>query len=256
MLYWIKTFYKMKLKNIAGSLYIGTSGWSYKHWKGVFYPESIKSNEHFNYYLQHFDTVEINNSFYRMPSLSTFNNWKKAVPQDFIYALKANRAITHIYKLKNQEQVLEEFITNAAVLKSNLGPILFQLPPSWNVNIERLHDFLQTLPLDYRYVFEFRNKTWHNDDVYNLLKKFNCAFCIYELEGYTTPYIITSDFVYIRLHGPGNKYQGDYSDKTLLEWAGRIKSWLSDKDVFIYFDNDEKGYAVSNATQLKKLIVS
>ena len=241
-------------KNKAGTIYIGTSGWSYKHWKGTFYPDSLKANKQFEYYMQYFDTVEINNSFYRLPSKEIFTNWRKAVPKDFIYVVKASRFITHMKKLKDPTESLSEFLENVSALKDTLGPILFQLPPGWQIDAERLYNFLKALPTHFRYVFEFRNQTWYTEEVYNLLREFNCAFCIYELDRHLTPFVITADLVYIRLHGPGNKYQGSYDDQALLEWANKIKSWSVDKDVFVYFDNDEKGYAAFNAIRLKELI--
>lgn len=243
-----------KTKNKPGNIYIGTSGWSYKHWKGTFYPVNLKIKGHFQYYMQYFDTVEINNSFYRLPSKEVFESWRKAVPENFIYVVKASRFITHMKKLKDPTESLSEFLENVSALKNTLGPILFQLPPSWEINIERLHTFLKALPSHFRYVFEFRNQTWYTEEVYNLLREFNCAFCIYELDRHLTPFVITSDFVYIRLHGPGNKYQGSYDESSLQKWANQIKSWSVNKDVFIYFDNDEKAYAAFNAIRLKELI--
>ncbi len=240
---------------MAGKLYIGTSGWQYRHWRGTFYPDDIKVKDHFNYYRQHFDTVEINASFYRIPEKETFAKWRDKVDDNFTYVVKASRYITHYNKLKDTGETLDNFLTNTSELKEKLGPILFQLPPGWPVDTERLAEFLKLLPKDLRYVFEFRNKTWYTDEVDDLLRQYNCAFCIYQLAGHLSPIKVTADFVYIRLHGPKGKYQGSYSEETLNEWATRCRQWLSDnKDVYVYFDNDEKGYAAFNAYRLKQLL--
>jgi uncharacterized protein YecE (DUF72 family) len=236
------------------SAYIGTSGWSYKHWQGTFYPEDIKPKDQFPYYTGHFNTVEINNTFYKLPEKETFIKWKKQAPDGFIYVLKANRYITHMKKLHDAGDSTALFLKRAALLDEKLGAILFQLPPGMKADPDILHAFLDQLPHTYRYVFEFRNADWHQKEIYQLLKEYNCAFCIYELDRHLSPVEITADFVYLRLHGPGKKYQGSYSITTLKEWAQLCKRWLKTKDVYCYFDNDEKGYAAFNAIQLKELV--
>jgi uncharacterized protein YecE (DUF72 family) len=236
-------------------IHIGTSGWHYKHWIGTFYPEATKDHEQLPYYLEFFKTVELNNSFYHLPSSETFTNWAKAVPSDFIFAVKASRYITHNKKLKDPEQSLALFLDHAKHLKKKLGPILFQLPPGWKVNEERLEAFLQQLPRKHKYVFEFRNPTWYTEKVYNLLRKHNCAFCMYELAGHVSPAIDTANFLYVRLHGPGNKYEGSYTNAALKKWAKQCIVWQKKgKDVFVYFDNDQLGYAAFNAKQLQEFI--
>jgi uncharacterized protein YecE (DUF72 family) len=238
-------------------IYIGTSGWSYKHWIGTFYPAGIKDAEQFGYYLKAFNTVELNNPFYHLPSKETFSKWRKKTPADFIFAVKASRYITHMKKLTDGKETTAEFFKNAKWLKEKLGPVLFQLPPGWKINTERLADFLKHLPKKYRYVFEFRNATWYDEKVYELLRKYNCAFCIYELEHHLSPVEITSDFVYIRLHGPEGKYAGSYSEEALKKWAAQCNQWKKQKkDVFIYFDNDQLGYAAFNAITLKKILTT
>ena len=233
---------------------IGTSGWSYKHWHGTFYPEETKTKDQFSYYIKHFNTVEINNTFYTLPKKETFQNWKNNVSDDFTYVVKASRYITHMKKLHDPKQSTAIFLEHAAILGEKLGAILFQLPPSMKADIKILSDFLVQLPTTIRYVFEFRNSSWYQKNIYHLLQKHNCAFCIYELDGHLSPIEITADFVYLRLHGPGKKYQGNYDDKTLNKWARLCEKWLKTKDVFVYFDNDEKGYAAFNAIRLKELI--
>jgi uncharacterized protein YecE (DUF72 family) len=233
---------------------IGTSGWSYKHWINTFYPIEIKPKDHFQYYRQFFNTVEINNSFYRLPKKEIFANWEKEVPKDFTYVIKASRFITHMKKLIDPKQSIALFFEHIAFLKKKVGAILFQLPPNMKANFIRLEDFVKQLPKGYRYVFEFRNVDWYRDEIYQLLQKYNCAFCIYELNGHLSPIQVTADFVYLRLHGPGDKYRGSYSTAALKKWAKQCKEWLKSKDVFVYFDNDEEGYAAFNAIQLKALI--
>jgi uncharacterized protein YecE (DUF72 family) len=233
---------------------IGTSGWSYKHWRNTFYPEDLKIKDQFEYYQRFFNTVEINNTFYRVPEKSTFLKWKSAVPPGFRYVIKANRFITHMKKLHDPGESLSDFLGRAELLEEKLGAILFQLPPGLKANFLLLKEFLRLLPRGNRYVFEFRNPDWYKKEIYSLLEENNCGFCIYELAGHLSPEEITADFVYLRLHGPGNKYQGSYSDETLSEWSAKCRKWLKKKDVFVYFDNDEKGYAAFNAIKLKSLM--
>ena len=235
------------------TIHIGTSGWSYKHWRGTFYPENIKVKDHFRYYREHFNTVEINNTFYRLPKKETFMQWKTQVAEDFVFIIKASRYITHMKKLHDPEESTSLFLDHARLLGKKLGAILFQLPPSLKADVGLLEKFIAQLPEVHRYVFEFRHPSWYDDAVYDLLNKYNCAFCIYELDGHQSPVVATADFVYVRLHGPGRKYQGSYSDAALQSWAALCKGWAKSKDVFVYFDNDEKGYAAFNALKLKEL---
>lgn len=239
-----------------GKIHIGTSGWHYKHWKGTFYPPDIKPSQQFEAYMRFFSTVELNNSFYMLPTAKTFENWRNATPEDFVFAVKASRYFTHMKKLIADRSSISKFFTNASQLEKKLGVVLFQLPPGWKVNAERLQHFISALPKGYRFTFEFREHSWYNDEVYSILRKNNCAFCIYELQYHLSPLEVTADFVYVRLHGPGNKYRGSYSEETLKEWATRSREWQQKgKDVFIYFDNDQEGYAAFNAVRLKELIV-
>jgi uncharacterized protein YecE (DUF72 family) len=236
-------------------IHIGTSGWHYKHWKGIFYPPGIKEAEQFKYYSGHFSTVEINNSFYKLPAPETFVEWKKAAPAGFVFAVKASRFITHMKKLNLDATGVHKFFSHAENLRKKLGPILFQLPPRWNLNAERLNTFISILPRGHRYAFEFRNQSWYCGEVYAILEKYNCAFCIYQLEHHLSPLQVTADFVYIRLHGPGNKYQGSYSASMLKKWADRFNRWRDEKkEVFVYFDNDQAAYAAKNAATLIKLV--
>lgn len=235
---------------------IGTSGFHYKHWKGPFYPAKLPAAKMLDHYVQHFDTVELNNSFYRLPEPGAFDTWREATPGNFIFAVKASRFLTHNKKLKEPEQALDNLLPRAAHLGSKLGPILFQLPPHWRVNAERLHNLLEILPRDLRYAFEFRELSWINPEIDSILKKFNAAFCIYELAGYHSPLTITADFAYVRLHGPeSGKYQGSYSRQKLKRWDRQIEEWRTQlKAIYIYFDNDQYGYAAANALALKSRV--
>ncbi len=238
-----------------GKIYIGTSGWHYKHWIGSFYPQGTKDADQLSYYLEFFKTVELNNSFYRLPAPETFANWRKAVPSDFVFAIKGSRYITHQKKLNIEKENISIFFNSVKRLREKAGPVLFQLPPHWNVNVERFDRFLKLLPKKYRFTFEFRNHSWYNDEVDELLRSYNCAFCIYELEHHLSPLKVTADFVYTRLHGPGNKYQGSYTDTQLKKWAVQCKAWQKDgKDAYVYFDNDQLGYAAFNAKKLMELV--
>lgn len=237
-----------------GKLHIGTSGWHYKHWIGTFYPDGTREADQLALYKQRFNTVELNNSFYHLPDAKTFKNWAAATPEDFIFSVKGSRFITHMKKLNVSKADINRFLNRVSKLGDKAGPVLFQLPPRWKLNAERLELFLSRLDDQYRYVFEFRNDTWYDEQVYELLRQYNCAFCIYELAGHHSPEEVTADFVYIRLHGQGAKYQGSYSTTTLKKWAAKCKAWQkAGKDVYIYFDNDQAGYAAFNAQKLQKL---
>jgi uncharacterized protein YecE (DUF72 family) len=236
-------------------VHIATSGWHYKHWIGTFYPSGMRPAQMLRWYAEKFDTVEINNSFYRLPPATALESWCRETPPEFCFAVKASRYITHNRKLNDPESAKEKFISLVEKLGRRLGPILFQLPPSWKVNVERLDQFLAALPRTHRYAFEFRNPTWNVAPVNEALRRHNAACCIYELAGFQSPIEITADFTYVRLHGPGNKYQGDYSRQILRNWAERIEAWRrSLRHVFVYFDNDQAGFAPKNALELRKMI--
>ena len=231
---------------------IGTSGWHYKHWLGPFYPADLRPKDMLAWYMDRFDTVELNNSFYRLPDPQTFDTWRRATPSSFCFAVKGSRYITHRKKLNDPAPALSRFLEPVESLHEKLGPILFQLPPHWSCDVPRLKAFLEALPPRHRYTFEFRDPSWHDAAVYRTLGRYNAAFCLYELDGFEAPYQLTADFVYVRLHGPGRKYQGDYSRKHLRDWARRIARWQAQlKAVYVYFDNDEAGYAAKNAAELK-----
>lgn len=235
-------------------IHIGTSGWRYDHWVGPFYPSGLSGDEFLEHYAKSFRTVEINNSFYHMPEKKTMRRWSRTVPDGFIFAVKASRYITHMKKLKDPRKPVSKLLKTADALGDKLGPILFQLPPKWRVNRERLESFLESLPSGYRYAFELRDPSWFDDDVYAILEKHGAAFCIFEIGGLRSPEVVTSGMVYVRLHGPGAAYKGQYSKDALSEWAHRIRKWRRrGKEVFFYFDNDEAGYAPEDAKKLSEM---
>jgi len=237
-------------------IFIGTSGWHYKHWlNGVFYPAGTTGSEMFEFYARHFNTVEINNSFYRLPTAKTFDAWRESAPRDFVFAVKASRFMTHMKKLKDAKRTSEKFFLVADRLEKKLGPILFQLPPRWKVNVERLAEFLEALPDKHRYAFEFRDESWIVPEVFRLLRKYNAAFCVHDFEEMKIPIEVTADFAYVRFHGPTSaKYWGSYSKAELRKWAQRIDGWRAELSaVYVYFNNDPEGAAVRNALTLKEL---
>ena len=235
---------------------IGTSGYHYKHWQGPFYPARISSSQMLPYYADHFDTVELNNSFYRLPTEAAFDDWRKTTPSNFLFAVKASRFLTHNKKLKDPHLALDNLLPRVEHLGPKLGPILFQLPPNWRVNYECLASLLEILPPEFRYVFELRDRTWITPAIDKLLAKFRAAFCIYELAGYHSPLTVTTDIAYVRLHGPGaGKYQGSYDGTRLSKWRRQIEKWSHElKAVYLYFDNDQSGFAAQNALTLQKMV--
>ena len=240
-----------------GRIRVGTSGWHYDHWRGPFFPGDLPKERWLEFYAEKFDTVEINNSFYSLPERKTFESWKSAAGSGFVFSVKASRYITHMKKLKDPDEPVGKFMERARALGGSLGPVLFQLPPSWKVNAERLEEFIGHLPGRRRYTFEFRDRTWFGGSVYRILEEAGAAFCIYDIGGETSPKKVTADFVYVRLHGPSEAYKGSYSAQALAGWAGAASSWAAKGlDVFCYFDNDEAGYAADNAGRLRDMVES
>jgi uncharacterized protein YecE (DUF72 family) len=190
-----------------------------------------------------------------LPKKQTFEGWREGSPGNFIFSVKASRYITHMKKLKEPKDALDKFLSSVDLLGKKLGPILFQLPPRWKVNVDRLRFFLNSLPKGYKYTFEFRDESWFDDRVYAVLCEKGAAFCTYELEGNLSPKAVTADFVYIRLHGPGAAYEGQYNAQTLAGWAGAISAWRNEqKDVYCYFDNDQAGFAAQDAMKLQDML--
>lgn len=238
------------------NIHIGTSGWNYEHWEGPFYPEDLSKNQWLNHYQGQFNTVEVNNTFYNLPDPETLEKWKNGVSDKFTFAAKANRYITHMKKLNDPEESLKKMLRVFDAFGEKLKPVLFQLPPNWNFNEDRLREFLDLIPDEQLTTFEFRDQSWMNDRAFSILKENGAAFCIYDLAGYQSPMEVTANFVYVRLHGPSDqKYKGKYKTDQLAWWADRLKEWKDQgKDVYLYFDNDERGFAPRNALELKEMV--
>lgn len=235
------------------SIHIGCSGWSYKHWRGRFYPEELKTTDWFAHYAGSFDTVEINNTFYHLPPAQTFKTWQAQAPAGFIYAVKASRYLTHVKRLKNARAALNKFLTRARGLKEHLGPVLYQLPPHWHVNLERLESFLDLLPADLQHVFEFRDQSWMTEESLQLLAERNVSFCTHDLHELRVPRRAVGPIAYVRLHGPTGGYSGGYSEPALRGWWKWMEQQLGDgKELYVYFNNDAEAKAVRDALRLKR----
>jgi uncharacterized protein YecE (DUF72 family) len=233
---------------------IGTSGWNYNHWRERFYPPGLPSAQWLAHFQTVFDTVELNNSFYHLPEIRTFDKWRDEVPADFLFSVKANRFLTHVKKLKDTGLALRKFLGRARHLQTKLGPILYQLPPRWNPNLERLDEFCARLPKDLIHVIEFRQRDWLNDQVYEILRRHAVNLCVHDLLP-DHPRVITGSAVYIRFHGVGAKYGGNYGRTELEAWAGWMREQAAKgRSIFAYFNNDLEGHAIMNAKQLKELL--
>jgi uncharacterized protein YecE (DUF72 family) len=243
----------VKIKT-AMTIRIGTSGWVYNHWRRIFYPPDLPPGGWFAFYARHFDTVEINNSFYRLPSEATFDSWREQAPPGFLYAVKASRYLTHMKKLIDPAGPLRLFFERAHRLDETLGPVLFQLPPRWRVNLPRFQTFLAELPKDYTHVVEFRDASWLVEEVFQLMERYQVGHCIHDMAPLEVPLRITSQVAYIRFHGD-RSHSGDYPLEALQSWAKRIGDWhRRGLVVYVYFNNDVGGYALKNAQTLKDLV--
>jgi uncharacterized protein YecE (DUF72 family) len=231
---------------------IGTSGYQYDHWQPVFYPQHTPRKDWFHYYAQRFDTVEINNTFYHLPETATFERWHDQAPRNFRYALKFSRYGTHLKKLKDPEEILGKFLDRAEQLKTFLGPILVQLPPRWKPDAGRLAAFLSEAPRRHRWAVEFRDSRWLTAEVFSVLETHQAALCIHDMiENHCRR--LTTDWTYLRFHGSG--YAGSYSDQRLSDWGDWMNERLSENnDIYAYFNNDDQGYAVKNAIDLRQYV--
>ncbi len=233
---------------------IGTSGWYYDHWKERFYPADLPKSKWFEYYARHFDTVEINNTFYHLPKEQSVQRWHELAPKGFLYAVKANRYITHIKKLNDTAEPLQRFFARVALLKNTLAPVLYQLPPSLHMDLSRLGDFIELLAEREKAVFEFRHESWCCDETFELLDKYGAGFCIHDMPGKQSPRIVTGSVVYIRFHGTTGRYSGSYPKSQLQNWA----KWMQEQSrnacvIYAYFNNDAQAHAIKNAKQLREL---
>lgn len=245
---------------MAGKIFIGTSGWNYRHWAdGRFYPPSLSSKEWLSFYAAHFGTVEVNNTFYRLPERQIFSRWAKQVPAGFVFAVKANRFITHIKRLKDPEQSVKRFLSHLSALKKSLGPVLFQLPPQMKVDGVRLEGLIGCLRRrrSLRVALEFRHESWLTDQVYSLVEDAGWTICVADWPKIKRAPPFIGPFSYIRRHGATALYSTCYSDEQLAQDAAMILRQAKEgKDVYIYFNNDAESYAVKNAQTLLSMVTN
>jgi uncharacterized protein YecE (DUF72 family) len=239
------------------AVHIGTSGWSYDHWRGVLYPHDASARDRLRFYTNHFQTVEFNSSYYHWPRDASFKRWQKETPEDFLMTVKAPRGLTHAARLYAPERWVERICLAFEMLASKRGVLLVQLPPQFPCDYRRLDYFLRLMPAWIRVAVEFRHPSWHREEIFNLLEARGAAYCVMSGAGLPCVLWATASFVYLRLHGPDQNhlYAGSYSDRDLYWWSERIQEWeRTGRDVFIYFNNDGDGNAVRNAMALKILL--
>ena len=242
---------------MSSNYFIGTSGWHYDHWRDRFYPGELIKARWLEFYASHFTTVELNNSFYRLPSEAAFADWYRSSPPNFTFAVKVSRFITHIKRLRNIGDAVQKFIARATILREKLGPLLYQLPPNMHRNDEVLEAFLSTLPRGMKHVFEFRHQSWFNQNVFDALHKYNTGFCIFDMPSVSCPLVATADFAYVRFHGSTGLYSSYYSDEELADWARKLVDLSAKlKAIYIYFNNDAEAFAVRNAITLRGYLQS
>jgi uncharacterized protein YecE (DUF72 family) len=234
---------------------IGTSGWHYRHWRGAFYPPDLRTSSYLPFYARRFDCVEINNSFYRLPSREGFAAWRRAVPPGFAFAVKASRYLTHLRRLNEPAAGISRLVSAAGGLGERLGVVLFQLPPGWKVDAGRLAAFLEAWPRHLPAAWEFREPSWYTDAVYELLAAHGAALCLHDMGGRRTPDIVTAAHVYLRFHGPTGAYGGSYDDATLDERSAAIAAWADEgRQVWAFFNNDQGTCAVGDASRLRSRV--
>jgi len=230
--------------------FVGTSGYSYKEWKGSFYPEKLPAKEMLSFYAQRFSTVEINNTFYRMPAPSVLESWATQVPENFRFVLKAPQSITHFQRLKDIEESTERFLQVASVLRERLGPLLFQLPPNFKKDLPRLEGFLDVIPAGARVALEFRHESWFDDEVFARLRAKSCALCVADSEDLPSPDLVdTARWGMLRLR------REEYSKERLVEWMEKAKSQNWD-EAYVFFKHEDSGTAPKFATRFLELVHS
>ncbi len=238
---------------MPGEIRIGCSGWSYPHWRKRFYPEKMPAREHFDFYAQHFKTVELNNSFYRQPTRERFEAWRQQAPPGFLFAVKGSRYVTHIKRLAVEKKSVDLVVDAALGLGEKLGPILFQLQANFRLDLERLERFVGMLPMDVRFTIEFRHDSWLVPAVFELLRAHHIALAIPDQPKMPKAFEITSNFTYIRMHLPPDGL--GYGRQALQPWADRVLDWhRRGLDVFVYFNNDAEGHAIKDAQTLMALV--
>lgn len=239
---------------VEPSVRIGTSGWQYRHWSGSFYPTGLSQDRWLERYITEFDTVELNSPFYRLPAASVFEGWARRVPSRFRFAVKASRYLTHVRRLRDPEEPLERLWTRARRLGDRLGPVLYQLPPRWHPDHQRLRLFLDALP-DEPQALEFRDPSWYGAETNGLLEQAGVALCLHDMRGSATGSRPVGPFVYVRFHGSGERYGGRYPHQRLSAWADGIGRWSKDGlRVWAYFNNDIGGHAPRDAERLREMV--
>jgi uncharacterized protein YecE (DUF72 family) len=238
-----------------GRARVGCSGWEYKHWRGDFYPAKLPRTRWFEHYAARFDTVEINNSFYRLPERVTFAAWGRRAAARFVFAVKASRFLTHMKKLKDPEEPLDRLFSRMRALGRHFGPVLYQLPPGFKINVDRFRDFIDALPRDARHAVEFRDPSWYDREISRILEQRDVALCLHDMPGSATGRQRVGSFVYVRFHGAGARYGGGYSEERLRGWADWLNAQRHDGcDVYAYFNNDIGGHAPRDAAVLRRVL--
>jgi len=242
------------------NIHIGTSGWSYKDWKGKFYPEKLKPTDYLSFYAQHYKVTEINSSFYHLPLASTVYKWVDQVPDDFLFCPKISRYLTHMKKLHDPEEPLERFFDIFKPMKEKMGPVLIQLPASvmFDVTTEEIfYDTLMRKYPDYEFAMEVRHESWYSDESLDLMKKYNIAFVIAQSEQFPYKEFITAKNIYVRFHGPKALYASSYSDQVLQEYADKFLLWKKEgHHIWAFFNNDINGHALNNTSTLLSYLQS
>ena len=244
-------------------LRVGCSGWNYSSWRGRFYPPDLPTTRWLVHYASVFDTVEVNNTFYRLPEAGTFASWRAQTPPAFLATIKASRFLTHVKRLKDPEEPLERLFTRASALGSKLGPVLYQVPSNFHRDVTRLTAFLEALPRHpapgarrrVRHVMEFRHPSWYEPRVFQLLTRFDVALCLHDKNGSEIDSPFVGPFAYVRFHGTTGHYHGSYSERALAGWAVRLaEQWHKGREVYAYFNNDPDAVAPGDALRLRRAL--
>lgn len=235
---------------------IGCSGWQYAHWRGDFYPRGLAQDRWLEHYAEHLDSVELNNSFYRLPDGEAFAGWRRRVPDGFTFAVKASRYLTHVKRLRDPGEPLQRLWSCAEKLDDRLGPMLYQLPPRWHLDLDRLRTFVEMLPDGRLQALEVRDRSWYAPEALATLRDADVALCIHDMSGSAAPRELTAEFAYVRFHGAAARYRGGYSGQALAAWADRLVGWAADGiGSWVYFNNDVGGHAPRDAARLREMVI-
>ncbi|MBN1152287.1 MAG: DUF72 domain-containing protein [Dehalococcoidia bacterium] len=234
---------------------VGCSGWQYAHWRGVLYPDGLPQRRWLQHYSATFPTVEVNSTFYRLPAEETLLRWLTFVNAGFVFAVKGSRFVTHMRRINGVKAAVAEFCARVRILGDALGPVLWQLPPSLSRDEVLLRQFVEVLPAQMRHAIEFRHESWWRPEVFGLLHDYGIALCLVDMPGACCPITSTAPFVYVRFHGPERLYGGRYSESALALWATQLTSVAgAATDLYVYFNNDDEGFAVENALTMSRLL--